>query len=550
MTPMLRYFTCCAMLCALAFAVSAPPAHGGEVHNLSTPDSSSTQGPCRYCHVTHHSVGGFAKWDTGMGDVVYQVYSSTTLDATIQQPTGSTKLCLSCHDGVITSRLANWTGPDIPPASQALLQGGLSLGTDLSDDHPVSFLYDSSLSSSDQQLRHPSLLGGGPLKLDENQEVQCVTCHDPHANGTGGLLVMDNQGSALCISCHQRTGWNASIHSTSSAALPAIFGTGTVSDRGCGNCHTPHNAGSRSWLLYFEQEEENCLLCHDGSVALKNIESEINQNSAHDPKRYRNVHDPTENPANAPLHVECQDCHNPHSVKTGNGSTLPGSLEGVSGVNSSGTQVTVASKEYEICFKCHGSNPNRTTTSISRQIAQTNTLLEFNPANPSFHPVVSQGVSNSVPSLIEPMNENTVITCTGCHRSNSSSVRGPHGSSFKNLLVRNYTTTDYTNESQHAYSLCYGCHDRQSILNDESFHEHKKHIEEEDTPCSACHDSHGVSYTQGPANQHSHLINFDLAIVRESSSSGLLRFVDKGDRRGACDLECHGEDHNDEDYNP
>ena len=110
-------------------------------------------------------------------------------------------------------------------------------------------------------------------------------------------------------------------------------------------------------------------------------------------------------------------------------------------------------------------------------------------------------------------------------------------------------TADSTQSTPSNYALCYNCHSEQSILNDDSFREHDKHIRGERTPCNACHDPHGVSATQGNTTNNTHLINFDTSIVFPRSN-GDLRFVDQGDRRGTCYLVCHNEDHNDLNYVP
>jgi hypothetical protein len=146
-----------------------------------------------------------------------------------------------------------------------------------------------------------------------------------------------------------------------------------------------------------------------------------------------------------------------------------------------------------------------------------------------------------------------MMTCTDCHNSDQArsaggaGPEGPHGSSFAPILVRNYATIDNTPESASNYALCYGCHSQDSILNDDSFREHDKHIRGEDTPCNACHDPHGISATQGNSTNNSHLINFDTSIVFPNQN-GLLRFVDNGQFAGSCDLLCHGEDHDNFDY--
>ena len=114
-------------------------------------------------------------------------------------------------------------------------------------------------------------------------------------------------------------------------------------------------------------------------------------------------------------------------------------------------------------------------------------------------------------------------------------------------MIRNYTTIDNTPESASNYALCYNCHSRDSILNDESFPEHDKHVRGEDTPCNVCHDPHGISATQGNSTNNSHLINFDTSIV-SPRGNGDLRFEDQGQFAGTCYLVCHDKDHDNFDY--
>jgi hypothetical protein len=185
---------------------------------------------------------------------------------------------------------------------------------------------------------------------------------------------------------------------------------------------------------------------------------------------------------------------------------------------------------------------------VRRQLDQNNIRLEIQPGNPSFHPIAGPGRNPDVPSLIAPLSTQSIIDCVDCHDSGASEgARGPHGSNIQPILALNYDTTDNTPESPTAYALCYSCHSRNSILNDESFQGHDLHIREQRTPCSVCHDAHGVSATQGNQPNNSHLINFDTTIV-QPNSQGLLRYNDEGRYRGSCDLLCHGRDHQTEGY--
>ena len=433
-------------------------------------------------------------------------------------------------------------------------EGPSKLGTDISDDHPVSFLYDSALAITNGELLDPSILPPG-VRLDNNNQLQCTACHDPHSDTYGQFLVMQNIYSAICTSCHQRNGWTSGSHNTSNASWNGS-GTNpwqhtsyyTVSQNGCENCHKPHTAEGHERLLNYAFEEDNCIVCHNGNVAGKNIEIELTKPYKHAVQDYTGIHDPEEDFTSGAVqkHVECLDCHNPHQSNSTPSPGAPrasGANQGVKGIDAGGQQIPVSTNLYEICFKCHADNNVITALSITRQIAQLNTRLEFDASNPSYHPAGAAGKNPNVPSLLPPYTTTSRISCTECHSNdNTAGPKGPHGSNNRHLLERNYATQDNTIESSTAYALCYKCHNSSSILSDQSFKEHKKHIQGEKTPCSACHDPHGISSTQGNPTNNSHLINFDTTIV-QPDSQGRFFFEDQGIFKGRCYLTCHGKRH-------
>ncbi|MHC4288074.1 MAG: cytochrome c3 family protein [Planctomycetota bacterium] len=534
------------LLLLFLFQVTVKAAVKGSPHDLTAIASGDA---CSFCHTPHAALPQTPGWSHKLSSTVYKIYQSSSLDAKVGQPTGDSKLCLSCHDGTVAlthTRKRALSGVYITP-------GDANLGTDLSDDHPISFVYSNSLAAQDTQIRPTSSLPDN-VKLDRNSELQCTTCHSAHDNTHGDFLVMSNQRSEMCMTCHDLRGWQGSVHEYSNASVGAAKDQylrkakyDTVADNGCQSCHRPHSAGGAERLLHFEKSEDNCLSCHDGSVANSNIRSEIAKISGHNVMWYDGLHDITESPLNAPLHVECVDCHNPHAVQEAafQGSLISGSMNLVSGVTSSGSVTAQAQFEYEVCYKCHANNPNRVQSNISRVITQTNTRLEFDPSNPSFHPVGSPGPGMDVPSLLLPLTTQSIIKCTDCHNSDSE-VKGPHGSMNVPLLSENYTTRDYTSESSNAYALCYGCHSRNSILADQSFPLHSEHLGDQ-IPCSACHDAHGINSGQGSSRNNSHLINFDTVIV-EPDAAGMLQFEDLGRFSGRCYLQCHGVSHSPKEY--
>lgn len=531
-----------------AWEASASGSIQGTPHDLSAVAGGAA---CSFCHTPHGALPGTPLWSHSLSTAVYKIYESSSLKAKVGQPTGASKLCLSCHDGTValTETLTNAGGAYLPA-------GSANLGTDLSDDHPISFAYSSGLSAQDAQIRPPLGLPAA-LRLDQSGELQCTTCHDAHDNRHGNFLVMSNARSQMCVSCHDLKGWITSTHANANvpvaeAADPYLQSSkySTLVEAGCLACHRPHGAGGHARLLHFAESENNCLNCHNGLVAGTNISADLLKLSRHNVSRYRNVHDPRESPVTAPLHVDCADCHNPHALRRdlARAPAIPGVMQGVSGLALSGGPTANAQFEYEVCFKCHADNPERPQSRISRQITQTNTRLEFDPSGPSFHPVAAPGVNRNVPSLIPPMTVATQIYCTDCHNSDGTSMtKGPHGSIYPCLLAGRYETADFTPENSSSYELCYRCHSRNSILGNQSFAGHREHLEN-GIPCSACHDPHGISASQGSVLNNSHLINFDVAIVQPDARTGRRTFEDLGVFHGRCYLSCHGHSHSPKEY--
>lgn len=527
------------------------------VHNLSVTGPGDVRATleseiCIFCHTPHNSLPSSPLWNKDDPGYTYTLYHSSTAEAATGQPDGASILCLSCHDGTtaLGSVLSRSGDIGFDGGVTTIPDGSTNISTDLADDHPVSFDYTTGLAAGDGQLKDPTAIVP-PVAL-HNGRMQCTSCHDPHRNLTNDFLLLTNQNSELCFSCHNRNFWTFSTHSTSTATWN---GNGndpwphtdflTVAENACENCHSPHNAGNPQRLMNTLAEENNCLYCHNGNVAATNISMQLAKPYIHNVYGYNLEHDAAEDPLLLSMHVECEDCHNPHAVNNSPAlaPAVSGFLTGVSGVDQSGNPVTAIQYAYELCYRCHADSPVKPASLTTRQIEQNNVRLEFDPANPSHHAVTSTGANPNVPSLIAPLTESSMIFCTDCHGSDGSgSPAGPHGSIYPAQLKYQYQTADHTMESASAYELCYHCHSRISILNDESFASHDEHIRDIGAPCNACHDPHGISHTQGNSINNSHLINFDRSIV-SASNNGLLYFEDLGLFSGRCYLQCHGQNH-------
>jgi len=453
-------------------------------HNLSLsgpgPIKSSTESRiCVFCHIPHNASPDGPLWHHTLSVSNYYLYSSSTLDSTMNQPSGSSKLCLSCHDGTIalgstTSRTLDMSGaPDLDLDLSFASTATGYLGTVLSDDHPVSF----TRNAADTETHDPP--GGDPVKLDGSGLIQCISCHDPHDNQYGYFLVKNNIsagiGSQICLTCHVKSGWMSNPHRNATTVTytggpRGPFGTGTVAEYGCEGCHDPHSADEYERLLDEDnpgatKEENVCYNCHEGTIA-SDIQGQFLKASRHDVQNYDGVHSPTE--ANSPgeffRHIECVDCHNPHQtgnvIHTIGANDIPlGSvIENVKGIQvtygavpwtkaATYTPVT-ASKEYEICFRCHSRNSSMFTASMVDE--RGNMDVYFNPNNTAHHAVVSAGPQSNpnMDNTLTNVNRNSTIYCSDCHGDDAiNSPSGPHGSD-NNWLLAGYN----------GGYVCYKCH--------------------------------------------------------------------------------------------
>jgi predicted CXXCH cytochrome family protein len=534
-----------AILYHLSSILSADSARAQVTSIANSPHNLSASGPgtirataeqeiCIFCHTPHNAAPIQPLWNRNVPVSAYTVYTSNSLVAKPGQPTGSSKLCLSCHDGSIAvgSVLSRSQPIAMAGGMTTLPPGHTNLGTDLSDDHPVSFRYDDTLATRNSKLKSPSQLPQA-VKLDGQQEMQCTSCHDAHDNEFGRFLVMRNESSQLCNSCH-------------------VQGVTTVTNHAqCASCHQPHTAPSGPYLLKGRTVTDTCISCHGGGVGPdqgSNISADLNKVVRHDTHPAVNLKD------HIPADVDCKDCHEPHTMDT---AAAPGApiisprLGRIDGVNIAGAAVPRAQYEYEVCFKCHD-NAQAVQPLISRVIVQQNTRLKFEASAVSSHPVTTSGKDSDVPSLRPGLTTASVIYCTDCHSSDTAvgatGPKGPHGSNVRGLLTAGYETADNTPESANAYALCYRCHDRSVMLNSPTFPQHNSHVVNDQTPCSVCHDPHGISSAQGNMTNASHLINFDTTVVTRDPVTQRLEYQRTGTRSGQCFLSCHGVAHSPKAY--
>ena len=343
---------------------------GGNVVRAAEQIPSKQQNQiCVFCHTPHGTTPGAAPlWNKKLSTATYSVYTSLTLDSEIikgstnDQPAGSAKLCLSCHDGTLAigdvnvmwglgTSQSSWyqqmVGTDqygtdffegkmpfggnpigtaggkaasgvVPNNTATAAQSGFTrrLGTDLTNDHPISVSFTNALATRDGEMRHldpvtQKSLAGDPLApgytagqivgvrgakayrplvplepvglspVGEGQ-VECASCHDPHFRDTdptiGNIKFLrlnrfqmaaptanyNNVTDIMCLACHTRGGasWAYSAHAnplitdpTKSTAV--VFTTPAAQER---QFPTTVDNGAATNLPVWKAA---CLNCHD-----------------------------------------------------------------------------------------------------------------------------------------------------------------------------------------------------------------------------------------------------------------------------------------------
>ena len=587
------------------FAASTKRSVIGSQHDLTVtgggPVRSAETDACVFCHASHNVMPNVTPlWDHTLSSQTYTTYTSSTYNSGTQTPgAGSSKLCLSCHDGTVA--VGQTVVKGLIPTSGSM--NALDVfGANLSKGHPVSMtpVDDGQLAST--LFTSPASTKDPAVKLVAGK-VECITCHDPHVQNNDPavpkFLVRTNSNSAICLACHdpsrvqpnQLNGWLTGSHATAANTVPttASFGPyGGVGTNACSNCHAAHSNASGPRNLK-AVEEAACSVCHGGanaSPALLNVAGEYSKAYAHPTTTVSGAHDPAEAlPVNNTRHAECADCHNSHAAYAQSGTAVApvaqAALAGVSGYDTSGAQKP-ATKEYQVCLKCHGDSTNKPATSTYGRTAsryppgplpaayatpppvpadQYNLRLKF--MSPISHNVMGFSVATTTNASLRPymlnvdgtnntnrpLTSSSVMYCTDCHTndqarsSKGTGPNGPHGSANQHLLqfflYQEPSGGASGGNNAANYALCNKCHNVQGSLRNNGLH--STHMGT-GAACTTCHDPHGVIGGTPATNRA--MMNLDTAVNRPAG--GYLGYF-YGATKG-CYLICHGESHNPRTY--
>jgi len=457
---------------------------------------------CIFCHTPHNASAVAPLWNRNLSSSVYTLYSSggsPTLNATLSQPTGSSKLCLSCHDGTIAINQIYSGTTKATDLNNVKITGNANIGTVLVDDHPISFNFNSTLAATDGQLVNPSSLPQF-IKL-QNQRVECTTCHDPHTETV--MFLRNGDRLALCTSCHDKKdgnyGFLSSVHNVTYISAPIS------SSYACQSCHKPHNAkdmvdSSSTKQLLRGNEENLCFVCHGNRGSLSGAPVTVygvNLGVNGVPLNLQSVFDTTQG-YSVTINNITRYVNKSHDVissaQSGNGTKLE-------------------------CRNCHGVHGTKrddlTTTNVIESLINPDNLQPFMPQNNGGY----NGTSNYWRKFYQ-MN----LYCAICH--DGSFPTNPGGRS--DLTVTTYSGKSPANVSSNYSNTKHG----------------SKGI-----PCLACHDPHGGNYFSIVKTVNWN-IDGGAPFPTKNASRTLVKTVNITsvtggfDLSGLCGGTCHGSNHN------
>jgi len=412
----------------------------------------------------------------------------------------------------------------------------------------------------------------------------CLNCHD--SNGAQAELDPAVPFSGSIAPVDIATNWSASTHAGRSL---------TCMGDGAFGCHGGGHGGEKLNLLapaspaatppnFTEEEEGFCYTCHSPGQPGKNIQAEFARGTNTSTRTY---HHPVVNSEQGVSRtVECNDCHDPHAA------TGVNAVKGTSGIDLNGNPVTSATAEYQVCLKCHGD-----TYPVSRDINSdghsdsSNKRLDFAANASAYHPVQQAGrnTSTAMAQQLLPAGYTTASTilCSECHASDTTAIKGPHGSTTYPILRAAYDLAISGPESPPAsnFELCYLCHDqtmhydtalwsngaRTNFYGGNGDNLHYDHFNNWGTgaTCRTCHyNTHGnqsanntiyrindggtTDYPSPPTGYKTRGVDFSPYVTGFGSAKPVF-YIDVSTRTRYCDLSCHGTTHDgfgDFEYNP
>jgi hypothetical protein len=210
------------LLCCFILYAGIAPAEGSgalnSAHDFSGLSQSrnswnSPEQACSACHVSHDfgsdDYQSGLHWNSAASRATYTTYVSNNGIAA-SQPSGTSKLCLGCHDG--TFGIDDFGGDGYSSGLPSAVQ--FVSGNSAGRNHPVGVEYYYNPADPDGLHSPSSPMGlfGTISDVLDNGKVVCSSCHDVHNNESldgarmlrAPMRVSQGGASTLCLSCHKK----------------------------------------------------------------------------------------------------------------------------------------------------------------------------------------------------------------------------------------------------------------------------------------------------------------------------------------------------------
>jgi predicted CXXCH cytochrome family protein len=199
--------------------------------------------------------------------------------------------------------------------------------------------------------------------LNEKGEMDCGTCHTPHTgkkeDGSPSFLRDSNENSYMCKKCHRSltkgTGYGGhKINMAISTDPEVITSRGGKFAEGnkiiCETCHITHGAPREKLLIYYEEDEDFCLLCHDENPSVEGVGSGMDTHPIY--KEDIKIELPKKWPNGRLIKrkedggFNCQTCHSVHYGYAG--------------------QLAYKNSSGQLCATCHPGRSNSKSAEIKK----------------------------------------------------------------------------------------------------------------------------------------------------------------------------------------
>lgn len=206
---------------AFAAATMAASKHNMTSYVAAGNSTGSNKEVCVFCHTPHNAIKNRALWNRNDTVATFKLYTGGANDEAADWYLSGNKttmaagnvslMCLSCHDGAtnIATQVRNKKGTITLTNDVMVATISSTLGTDLSNDHPINVNYETIKTALTGKFAEQTdfatrkSAAGTAVKIISGG-VECASCHDVHNTTYSPFLRDTMAGSVLCLQCHTK----------------------------------------------------------------------------------------------------------------------------------------------------------------------------------------------------------------------------------------------------------------------------------------------------------------------------------------------------------